>query len=88
MAVSDCHRFMASVSVFTTETRRHGCISKDGQAALEVSYNCKSGNSEYDRVSMSSSKVASILGHLLPEPLPHTLDTVSSLTSHYYCLLL
>lgn len=82
MAMNKCDRLMDHASPFMDEAQTHESVKKHGQAALEILYNCKSGNSlDFERASRFSSKVASRSAYLPPESLPPTAD---SATYHSY----
>lgn len=75
MAMSKCHQLKDPASSFMEPNQSHECVNKHGQAALEVLYNCKPGNSlDFERAARFSSKVASRLVYLPPESLPPTVN--------------
>ena len=75
MAMSKCHQLMDSATLFMKPNQSHDDVNKHGQAALEVLYNSKPGNSlDFERAARFSSKVASRLVYLPPESLPPTCD--------------
>ena len=75
MAMRKCHQLKDPASLFMKPNQSHDDVNKHGQAALEVLYNCKPGNSlDFERAARFSSKVASRLVYLPPESLPPTCD--------------
>lgn len=75
MAVSKCQQLKYHAQSFLKPNQSHEDVNKHGQAALEILYNCKPGNSlDFERAARFSSKVASKSVYLPPESLPPTCD--------------
>ena len=73
--MSKCHQLMDSATLFMKPNQSHDDVNKHGQAALEVLYNSKPGNSlDFERAARFSSKVASRSIYLPLESLPPTCD--------------
>ena len=64
-----------NAQLFMKPSQSHEDVNKHGQAALEILYNCKHGNSlDFERAAKFSNKVASRSVYLPPESLPPTCD--------------
>ena len=85
MAMSKCSQLKDHAGTFLKPNQNRDEVSKHGQAALEVLYGCKHGNSlDFERASRFSNKVASRSVYLPPESLPPTTDAAKQHSLRVY----